>query len=156
MLVNDVVGIAIVVTGVIVLFLELAHPGALLFIPGSILIAGGFLYLFLPDVLLQSPVGPIVIVLVAAVAGILEIPYYRWVAPPHLPMTTTSAGLAGEVGIVTVPIVPHTLRGKIRVKSEVWSATAESSIPAGTRVRVVSGEGVSLIVAPISEPTSAN
>ncbi len=151
----NLVGISLVVAGIIFLALELVHPGALLFIPGSILLAGGLLYMFLPDTLLNSYVGTVVIVAVAAVAGLIEIPYYRWVAPTHRPLSTTSAGLVGEEAIVITATVPDTLRGKVRVRSEIWSARSRAPIPVGTRVRVVHGEGVSLTVEPIEPPRAS-
>ena len=149
------VGLALVIVGVILFRLEFAHPGVLLFIPGSVLLVGGFLYLYLPDILLDSAWGPLAVLVAAVVAGMAEIPSYRWVAPQHKPMTTTSAGLQGEIGVVTVPIVPDTLKGKIRVRSEIWSASSDRTIPAGTKVRVVRGEGVSLWVEP-TETAPAN
>ncbi len=148
-------GILIVFIGIVVLALEFIHPGALLLIPGSILVVGGLLYLLLPDFLLDTPWGLVVIVIAAIVATVVEIPYYRWIAPTHGPMTTTSAGLVGQVGTVVAPVIPDTLRGKVRIKSEVWSAQAPQPIPVGSKVRVVAGEGVALQVTPISEPTTA-
>ena len=142
----------------VVLALEFVHPGALLLIPGSILLVGGLLYLFLPDFLLDTPWGLVIVVVSAIVATILEIPYYRYIAPTHGPMTTTAAGLVGEVGTVVAPVIPDTLRGKVRIKSEIWSAQASHPIPVGTKVRIVSGEGVAVEVAPLEEsaPTTAS
>jgi len=154
-MIDPTIGIAIVVVGIALLAFELVHPGALLLIPGSILLVAGFLYLFLPDVLLDSYIGPIAIIVVAIVAALIEIPYYRWIAPTHSPLSTTSGGLVGAEGIVIVPIVPNTIRGKVRVKSEVWSARAETEIAEGTHVRIVHGEGVSVTVVPIEPPKSA-
>ena len=146
------IGIALVVAGAALFLFELVHPGALLFIPASVLLAAGLLYIFVPSYLLDSYVGPVVVIVAALVAALCEIPYYRYVAPTHWPISTTSAGLAGEEAIVIVPIVPDTLRGKVRVKSEIWSARASFPIPVGTRVRVVKGEGVSLTVTPVEPP----
>jgi len=143
------IGVSLMLVGILLLGLELVHPGVLLFIPGSVLIVGGFLYIFLPDVLLNSVLGTLVVLVVAVAAGLLEIPYYRYAAPTHKPMTTTVGGLVGEEGIVTVAVVPNTLRGKIRVGSEIWSVDAAQPIPAGTRVKIIRGEGVSLRVEPI-------
>jgi len=145
-------GIALIILGIILFAFELIHPGALLLIPGSILLVAGFLYLFLPDTLLDSWVGPFAIVLAAVVAGLVEIPYYRWVAPTHRPLSTTSGGLVGEEAIVITAVEPNNLRGKVRVRSEIWSARADRPIPAGTRVRIVHGEGVSVSVVPIEPP----
>ncbi len=150
--VNDTIGILLVIGGVVLFGVELAHPGALLLIPGTIMIAAGLLYLFLPGLLLNTIFGPLIVVLAAVAAAIITVPFYRWVAPVHRPMSTTSAGLEGEVGVVIAPVVPDTLRGKVRVRSEVWSARANIPIAAGTRVRVLGGEGVSILVEPFGEP----
>jgi membrane protein implicated in regulation of membrane protease activity len=153
--IDPAIGIALVVAGIILLASELIHPGALLLIPGSILLVAGFLYLFLPNILLDSYIGPIGIIVTAIIAALVEIPYYRWVAPTHRPMSTTSAGLVGDEAIVIADVVPNTLKGKVRVRSEVWSARSTVPIPAGTRVRVVHGEGVSVSVEPIEPPKAS-
>jgi len=150
--IDPTIGLALVIVGIFLLAFELIHPGALLLIPGSILLVAGFLYLFLPNVLLDSFIGPVAIVVVAVVSALIEIPYYRWIAPTHAPLSTTSGGLVGAEAIVIAPIVPNSLKGKVRVRSEVWSAKASVPIPEGTRVRVVHGEGVSVTVVPL-EPS---
>jgi inner membrane protein len=146
------IGVIVTVVGIGLLASELVHPGALLFIPGSVLVVAGFLYLFFPQTLLDSVIGPVAIVVAAILATVVEVFYYRWVAPTHWPLSTTSAGLKGHEGIVIVPIVPDTMRGKVRVSSEVWSARADKAIPAGTRVRVIRGEGVTVQVEPVDGP----
>ncbi len=151
----NLIGIILAVGGIAFLAFELVHPGALLFIPGSILLVGGILLMFVPDTLLDSYWGTLAIILAALGAGLIEVPYYRWVAPTHRPMSTTSAGLVGDEAIVIVPIVPNTLRGKVRVRSEIWSARGDRPIPEGTRVRIVHGEGVSVSVEPIEPPKAA-
>jgi|HubBroStandDraft_1064217.scaffolds.fasta_scaffold00738_11 membrane protein implicated in regulation of membrane protease activity len=150
--VNDSIGIAIVIVGLALLVFELIHPGALLIIPASILLVAGFLYLFLPNVLLNSVEGPIIVVVAAILGALIEIPYYRWVAPVHRPMSTTSGGLVGEEAVVVTPVEPNNIRGKVKVKSEIWSARSDAPIPVGTRVRIIHGEGVSVTVQPIETP----
>jgi len=149
---DPVIGIIVIIAGIILLAMELAHPGVLLLIPASILLVAGLLYLFLPSVLLDSYWGAVAIVVAAILATVIEVFYYRWMAPTHRPIATTSAGFVGDEAIVTAAIVPNTLKGKVRVRSEVWSARANIAIPVGTRVRVVHGEGVSLTVVPL-EPS---
>ncbi len=148
--VNEAAGAAVLVAGVILFIVELIHPGALLVIPGTILVVGGILYLLVPNYLLDSIVGPIVMAIAAVVATAGTIWYYRWLAGTHKPLSTTPGGLVGEEAIVIAPIVPDTLRGKVRVQSEIWSARGSIPIPAGARVRIVSGEGVSVTVEPLS------
>ena len=145
-------GLLILIIGAGFFTIEIFHPGALLLIPATIMIVGGFLYLLIPNVLLQSIWGPIAILVAALVATIVTVLYYRWLAGVHQPLSTTSGGLVGEEGVLVADVVPNTLRGKVRIRSEIWSAKAPNPIPAGTRVRVVAGEGVSVTVEPLPPP----
>ncbi|HTP53699.1 MAG TPA: NfeD family protein [Thermoplasmata archaeon] len=155
MVIDVALGLALVIIGIALLALELAHPGALLFIPGTILLVAGFLYLFFPTTLLDSAVGPVAVIAGAAIATVIEVFYYRWVAPTHKPLSTTVDGLVGEEAVVVAEIIPDTLKGKVRVRTEIWSARAPVRIPVGTRVRVVHGEGVSLGVEEIRPAETA-
>jgi membrane protein implicated in regulation of membrane protease activity len=155
MVVNDAIGITLVIVGVALFAFELIHPGALLIIPGSIILVAGVMYLLVPNWLLNSYIGPVLIIVAAVAGALFEIPYYRWVAPVHRPMSTTSGGLVGEEAIVIVPVEPNNLRGKVKVNSEIWSARADQPIAVGTHVRVVHGEGVSVTVQPINPPPSS-
>ncbi len=149
------VGILIILIGGAFFTIEIFHPGALLLIPATIMIVGGFLYLLIPSVLLRSIWGPIAILVAALIATIVTMLYYRWLAGVHPPLSTTSGGLVGEEAVVIADVVPNTLRGKVRIRSEVWSARADAPIPAGTRVRVVAGEGVSVTVEPVPPPPNS-
>ncbi len=143
---GNAIGWILVLAGVALFGFELFHPGALLLIPGSVLLAAGVLYLFLPNVLLDSWLGVVIIVLAAIAAALLEIPFYRHLSPGHPPMTTTTGTQVGREGIVIAKVVPNTLKGKVRIGSEIWSATTEVPIDEGTPIRVVAGAGVSLTV----------
>jgi membrane-bound ClpP family serine protease len=150
-MVVDAIGVTLVIAGIVLFVLEIVHPGALLLIPGSILLVAGLLYIFFPSTLLNSGYGPLLIISAAIVSALIELPYYRYIAPNHRPMSTTTAGLTGEQGIVVTDIVPNTIKGKVRVKSEIWSARSDRPIATGTMVRVVSGEGVAVKVIPLEE-----
>jgi membrane protein implicated in regulation of membrane protease activity len=147
--VDVIAGSVVLLVGAGFFVIELFHPGALLLIPATIMIVGGVMYLLTPDVLLNSIYGPIAIALAAVLATGITILYYRWLAGTHQPLSTTSGSLVGQEAIVITDVVPNTLRGKVRVRSEVWSAKATAPIPAGTKVRVVAGEGVSVTVEPV-------
>lgn len=153
---NLAISATLIIVGSGLFAFELVHPGAWLLIPASIMIVAGLLYLTLPSLLLGSAYGPAIVVVVALVAALATIPYYRWVAPTHEPMSTTVRSLQGEIGVVVAPVVPDSLSGKVQIHSEVWSARGEQPIPTGTRVTVVSGEGVSVLVRPLDGPRAEN
>ena len=140
--------------GAALFVLELVHPGAFLLIPGTVLLAGAFLYILLPDFLLHTLFGPLVVVAAAAIAALASVPVYRRLAPVHRPMVSNPTSLEGRIGVVTVPVFPDSMSGKVQVDSEVWSARADQVIPVGTKVRVVGGAGVCVLVRP-ETPESA-
>ncbi len=146
-------GIVLILGGIILFALELVHPGALLLIPGSILLVAGAMYLLFPFILLDTVYGPAAILLAVVLAIVVEIPYYRYVAPQHWPLSTTTLGLVGEEGIVIAPVDQNTIHGKVRVKSQIWSARSNMPIPNGVRVRVIHGEGVAVTVQPVDMAT---
>ena len=148
----ETLGLVLMAAGAALLAFELVHPGALLLIPASILLVGGLLLVFFPATLLDSAEGIVAIVVAAVAAALIEIPYYRWLSPGHLPMTSMPTTLIGREGIVVSDVLPNSLKGKVRIDSEVWSARSPVAIPAGTAVRVVGGEGVSILVAPSQAP----
>jgi membrane protein implicated in regulation of membrane protease activity len=145
------VGVTLIIAGVILLGLELAHPGALLLIPSFMLITAGVVVTVLGASLHATLPGVGAIVGAAIFAALVEIPYYRWVAPTHRPMTTTTAGFAGQLAVVTAAVEPNTTRGKVRIQREIWSAQSDRPIPAGTKVRIVAGDGVMVQVVPVEE-----
>ena len=143
------IGVILVIVGLVLLAIELVHPGALLLIPATILLVAGALYLLDPASLTTTIWGPAVIAVAAVGAAIATIPYYQHIAPIHRPMVTTPSSLQGEEGLVVTEVVPDTIKGKVRIRSEVWSAQASRPIPEGTKVRVVRGEGVTVWVEPV-------
>jgi inner membrane protein len=153
---NLAISAVLIIVGSSLFAFELIHPGAWLLIPASIMIVAGLLYLTLPNLLLNSVFGPAIVVIVALAAALATIPYYRWVAPTHEPLSTTVQSLQGSTGVVIQAVVPDSLSGKVKIQSEVWSARSDQPIPAGTRVRVVSGEGVSVLVRPVDTSGAEN
>ncbi|HKV90375.1 MAG TPA: NfeD family protein [Thermoplasmata archaeon] len=145
------IGVPLLLIGAALFIIELIHPGAFLLIPGSIFLAAGVLYILLPNPLTGSVFGPAVIVIAAFLATLATVPYYRHLAPVHRPMSSIPMSLEGERGIVVQTVEPHTLKGKVRVKSEIWSARSDRTIPQGAIVKVLGGEGVSLQVVPVEE-----
>lgn len=147
-------GILLLVIGIALLAFELVHPGIFLLIPGSVLTAAGVMILVIPGVFLTTIYGPIIITVVAIGAMVGIIPLYRRWAPVRPPMVSIPSTMAGRQGLVIVPVIPNTIRGKVKIDSEVWSASADQPIATGTMVRVVSGEGVSIRVEPVPASNS--
>ncbi len=143
------IGLILVVGGLLLIAIEFVHPGAFLLIPGTVVLAGGLMYIFAASLLTSSDYGPLIVALVAVAAIFVTLPYYRKMAPVHRPMATTPESLTGETGLVVAAVVPDSLRGKVRVRSEIWSARSDRGIPVGTRVRVQGGEGVAVWVQPV-------
>lgn len=63
---------------------------------------------------------------------------------PGVPSRTDA--LIGQLGEVTVPIVPPQVGGRVLVGGEDWAAQADRSIPVGRVVRVVAADGIVLQV----------
>ena len=64
---------------------------------------------------------------------------------------TGAEGLAGEIGVVQEPVDP---RGYVLVRGELWQAKAASgdpAIPEGSRIRVESARGMTLVVRMVKE-----
>lgn len=152
---DPTVGILLIIVGLILIALEMVHPGAFLLVPGTIVLAAGIIFLVAPDDLTMSPIGPLIIAVVAILAGLITIPWYQRMGRIHRPMSTTPDSLTGEQGTVIAPVVPNQLSGKVRVRSEIWSARSDRPIPAGTQVRVQGGEGVAVWVLPLDAEPAA-
>lgn len=143
------IGIVLIIGGLVLVALEIVHPGMFVVIPGTVVLAAGLLYVFAAPVLLSTVYGPFIVAAVAIAAALLTVPYYQRIGRRHRPLSTTPDSLVGETGLVVVNVVPDSLRGKVRIHSEIWSARADREIPAGTRVRVQGGQGVAIWVQPL-------
>ncbi len=137
-------GITLVIIGLILLIWEVHMPGFFIAIPGTILLVLGIAVMIMGniDIILAS----ILILISAVVASIFTLLFYRKIGKPEPPTTTTIDKLVGRRGIVTAKIEPNTLKGKVRIDSEIWSATSDNEIEVGKKVVVLRGEGVHLFV----------
>ncbi|MGI5964536.1 MAG: NfeD family protein [Candidatus Methanomethylophilaceae archaeon] len=142
-----VIAYILIILGIILLIAEAFTPGVFMVIPGTVFVILGVLGLFNADFLL-SWYAVLVAVLVAAPVTILTIYVYRLLGKPEPPTTTVAESLLGSTGIVTVTTVPGTLKGKVKIGSDTWSARSDVPIEAGTKVRVVKSEGVHVFVEP--------
>jgi membrane-bound ClpP family serine protease len=150
------IGLALILIGAVLLIMEFVHPGAFVVIPGTIILFAGILFVLFGNFnFLFSLGGPFIIVAIIIFAGVLAILFYTRLAPTHPPVASTFDTLTNFTGVVVTAVEPGTMKGKVRVRGEVWSARSEVAIPVGTNVRITGGEGVTIRVEPASAPSAA-
>lgn len=131
----------ILVLGAFCLIYEVFSPGAFLVIPGMVLLVLGVVGLIMPDVLM-SIWAPIIALIVAVPVTLITLKVYQHLAKPEPPATTVAESLVGREGTVTVPTETGSMKGKVRIGGDLWSATSDEPIEEGTEVVVESSEGV--------------
>lgn len=142
--------------GIVLLMADVAHPGLFLLVPAAVLVAIGILFLASPDIFLSNPLAAALIMLAAGCGGaVAAIPVYQRIAPTHPPIATTLDTLVGSRGLVSVEVRPHSMKGKVEVRDETWSATSDAPIAKGQVVKVVGGEGLVLKVVSVSNSTES-
>ncbi|MFQ6061328.1 MAG: NfeD family protein [Thermoplasmata archaeon] len=144
------IGLIFVIIGVILLILEATSPGFFIAIPATVLLVLGLIGMVVPNFFL-SPLSPIVALVVTIPATILTMKLYQRLSPPSPPTTTVGYSLIGKQGIVEVPIVPNTIRGKVKIENQVWSATSDHPIEKGTLVEIVQSRGVHVVVREVQQ-----
>ena len=103
----------------------------------------GSLYLF-PGTGFLPAVNPVLAVITSLLsAGFLWFIVRKGMQAYHARPLQDLQKLIGQAGQAKTEILDG---GSVQVASELWSARSEQSIPAGSRVRVVSREGFTLIV----------
>jgi membrane-bound serine protease (ClpP class) len=103
----------------------------------------GSLYLF-PGKGWLPAVNPILAVITSALsAGFLWIAVRKGMLAHHARPLQDLKNIIGQVGEAKTEVL---ISGSVQVASELWSARSEKAIPAGSRVRVISREGFTLVV----------
>ncbi len=144
------VGLVFIVVGVVLLIVETASPGFFVAIPATVLMILGALGMVIEGFFL-SIWSPIVAVVVAIPAFIITMYAYQRLAPPEPPTTTVGHSLVGRRGIVREAIIPNTLKGKVRIEHQSWSAASDHYIAKDTLVEVIQSKGVHVIVREVQE-----
>ncbi len=139
-----------IVVGVVLLIVETASPGFFVAIPATVLMILGALGMVIEGFFL-SIWSPIVAVVVAIPAFIITMYAYQRLAPPEPPTTTVGHSLVGRRGIVREAIIPNTLKGKVRIEHQSWSAASDHYIAKDTLVEVIQSKGVHVIVTEVQE-----
>ena len=84
-------------------------------------------------------------------AGIAVVLVRLGVAAQRQPAVTGAAGMIGAVAEATSDLAPGTI-GTVKVRGELWRATASAPIPAGSRVVVKAMDGLTLTVERMDSP----
>lgn len=142
--------LAMVIIGVLMLLAEAASPGSFILIPATVMLVLGGIGLVYPDWLLTW-YAPLTALILLVPMTLVTIRLYQKLAPPEPPETTVATSLVGMTGRVTTEVVPHNMRGKVRIANDTWSATSTVPIPAGRNVVVRSSEGVHVVVEELPE-----
>ncbi|KQM11720.1 hypothetical protein AOA80_06745 [Methanomassiliicoccales archaeon RumEn M1] len=145
-------GLIMIIIGIIMLIAEIFAPGAFMIVPATVLIVLGVIGMIAPDILL-SWWSPIIAVILIVPMTLITVKMYQRLSPPMPPTTTVATSLIGQEGVVVTTVCPGNLKGKVKIKSDTWSATADKSIPVGAKVVVVHSEGVHVRVEQIGEAT---
>lgn len=138
------VGWLMVIIGLGLLVVESTQPGFFVAVPGTILIVLGAVTILIPEV--AQDYAPVIIVVTAVFSSILTITFYRRMAPGQKPLSTSMDNLAGKVGVVVKEVNPDSIKGKVEIDNQMWSATADSIIDEGKKVIIISSEGVHIKV----------
>jgi membrane protein implicated in regulation of membrane protease activity len=88
----------------------------------------------------------LIVLLVTIMVVILIFLFYQLSQKKRQIMTTTPDSFIGKTGIVVKTIVPDTYKGKVKIESEIWSATADEKIKQNQKVVVKDKKGIQLIV----------
>lgn len=134
------IGWVMIIAGIGLLVIEASQPGFFVAVPGTTLIVLGAVTLLIPE--FAKEWAAVIIVVTALVSSIGTIMMYRKIAPGHKPLSTSRDILEGKTGIVVRTVTPGSISGKVKIDTGIWSATADTEIPEGKRVTVISSEGV--------------
>ncbi len=148
---EQLLALFMIVIGVVMLLAEAAVPGNFLVVPATVLLILGFLGLLAPG-LLFSWYSPLLAVAILIPMTLLTVKLYQRMAPPAPPETVVATSLIGREGVVVAEVRPNSLKGKVRIEHDDWSATSDTVIPVGTKVVVTSSEGVHVHVQEVKRP----
>lgn len=134
------IGWVMLLVGMGLLIVEAFQPGFFVAVPGTTLMVLGAATLLIPE--FATEWAAVIIVVTALVSSVGTIILYRKIAPGHKPLSTSRDILEGREGIVVTAVMPGSISGKVKIDTGIWSAIADNEIPKGTKVTVISSEGV--------------
>ena len=133
--------VILIIVGALLLIVEAFSPGAFIVIPGTVLVIIGLIGAAYPDIL-YTWWSPVIALVVAVPVTALTVKGYQRLAVPEPPTTTVADSLTGKVGVVTIATEVGNMKGKVRIGSDIWSATSDEPLEEGCKVVVEYSEGV--------------
>jgi membrane-bound ClpP family serine protease len=139
-------GWLLIIGGAILLLVEVHSPGFFATVPATVMIILGILQVAGVDI--SNPwMGGILGIIVAIGAAVFTVWMYGRITPDENPTTVSRDSLVGMEGQVKIPVNATTISGKVVIGSTEWSARSTSgTLAAGKKVKVVSSEGVHIVV----------
>jgi membrane-bound ClpP family serine protease len=139
-------GWLLIIGGAILLLVEVHSPGFFATVPATVMIILGILQVAGVDI--SNPwMGGLLGIIVAIGAAVFTVWMYGRITPDESPTTISRDSLVGMEGQVKIPVDATTISGKVVIGSTEWSAHSTGvTIPAGKKVKVVSSEGVHIVV----------
>ena len=143
------IGIALVVLGFFLLFVEATMPGFLIAVPATVLLVFG-LILMVDESIMDGPEGVILLLIVGIGTLVGTLKFYQSLAPPVDPATGGIVSHIGKVGKIINAVNADDFSGKVRIGVEkIRAISKEGMIAVGTEVEVVDAEGIHVTVVPI-------
>src|SRR4030043_2298206 len=138
-------GWLLIMSGALLLLVEVYSPGFFATVPATVMIFLGILFLLGVDVF-NSGWGIVAGVIIAIWAAGFTVWMYGKITPNESPTTISRDSLVGMEGQVKTTVDPNTLSGKVFLASTEWSARSTGSeIPPGKKVKVVDSHGVHIV-----------
>ena len=138
------IGLLILIIGIVLLIVEVLTPGqTFMSIPGTVMVVLGIIGILVGPWLFSAVwYAPVIALAIAVPVTAFTMWMYQKLSRGHPPTTTVGDSLIGRQGIVTETVMPNSTRGKVKIGSSIWSATADYQIEKGAGVEVVGSEGV--------------
>jgi membrane-bound ClpP family serine protease len=139
-------GWLLILSGAILLLVEVYSPGFFATVPATVMIFLGILFLLGVDVF-NSGWGVVLGVIIAICSAGFTVWMYGKVTTNESPTTISRDTLIGMEGRVKTRVDSTTISGKVLIASTEWSARSNGlEIPQGKKVKVVDSQGVHIVV----------
>ncbi len=140
------IGWLLIISGAVLLLVEVYSPGFFATVPATVMIFLGILFVLGVDIF-NSGWGVVLGVIIAICAAGFTVWMYGKITPDESPTTISRDSLIGMEGRVKTRVDATTISGKVLIASTEWSARSNGSdIPPGKKVRVVDSQGVHIVV----------